>query len=250
MESYKPQKNVIHVTSDEKSRNYLWERDSDKVSKNIEIVSVDELQSLPFEARRKMFSVQDIEEGMVFVKDPFSSRYYLASEVADKLSDNKYNALSRIAMYLGAKRIVREIESVKTKSREFNSETGVTYKVVDVGLNIHSSSTEGYKKRYNKEEIFDGIATESGYQKAVEYCEKTGLIYDDSIQYLLEARNPKNDNKKRHEDIRTEITSECENSLDIAFSLNVLKGVFSLNAKCEHFMKMTDQVIVHSRIEF
>lgn len=153
MELYKPEKNVIHVTSDEKSRNYKWEKDSEKISKNIEIASIDDLQRLPLDIRRKMFSVPDIEEGMVFVKDPFSDRYYLASEVADKLSDNKYNALSRIAMYLGAKKIIREIESVKTKSREFNSKVGVTYKVVDGGLDINSSSTDLYKKRYTRKKL-------------------------------------------------------------------------------------------------
>lgn len=250
MESFKTEKNIIHITSDEKSRNYKWEKDANKVSKNIEIASIDDIQALPLDVRRKMFSVQDIEEGMVFIKDPFSERYYLASEVADKFSDNKYNALSRIAMYLGAKRIITEIESVKIKSREFNSESGLTYKVVDGGLNINSSTTELYKKKYNKEETFDGVSNEKGYQKAKEFSERTGLIYDPSIEYLLEARHPDNDNKKRSEDIRTEITSECDNSLDIAFSLNVLGDVFSLNAKCAHSMKETEQVIIHSRIEF
>ncbi len=250
MEPFKPQKNVIHITSNEKSRNYKWEKDSNKISTNLQIVSIDDIESMPLDMRREMFSVRDIEEGMVFVKDPVSDRYYLSSGVADEMSKNKANAISLVAMYLGAKKVIREIDSIKTKTREFKSGVGATYKVVDMDFKANKSSYDAIKSKYASTEEFDGIASENGYQKALDYCKRTGLIYDPSFQYFLEQRNPENDNKKRVEDIRTEITSECDEELDIAFSLNALKGVFTLDAKCENSLKVTNQLTVHSRIEF
>ena len=233
MDDFNPHKLTIHVVAPEHAVNFKWEKGWDKVSKNLELKSIDELNSLSLSDREKYFGISSFEEGMVLILDPINKRYYNATSAVDEIPQNKNRAIDHIASLLGAKRIERKVVHYDLKKREL---------AVDGKLNVHAvSANASYKEsekmktenRFSGIKEFKGNLTMDGYQKAKDYCEQTGLIHDPAIRRMLEDRNPNHPNRILKESYNVKLTDEVEGAMEAAFSLSYLK-CFSVSAKiCE-----------------
>lgn len=250
MELYRPKKDVIHITSDEKTFNYKFEKNSDKLSKNLEIASIDDILSIPIEDRRALFAVREIEEGMIFIKDPITGRYYLASEASQKLRDSKFDALTDIARLLGAKKVVREIESMTQVSRKIDASGKVTYKEVSLKLDSKNESYSNITQKYSRVQYFNGCERSIDFEKAVNQCKLNGLIHEPEVINMLKNRNPEDANYVTSDDLNIELTNDCERSMDNAMSLNVMGNLFKLDAKCQQAITTSTKIRIHWYVEY
>lgn len=250
MVNYIPHKNVIHVTSQEKSRNYKWESNAEKLKKGVEIVSIDSIEQMPIELKKQFFTGIEVEEGMVFIKEPIKGKYYLASEFADKSIQNLNDAIDHVAMLLGAIRITRKIESWKTVTRSLDGSVGGQYKCVEANVNSKKLKNEDYKRKYAEDRVFKGCNREIDYQKALKFCEEKGLMDNREIKKMLSSRNPEYANMELVNEVITEVTQNIDSLIDTAFSINELSGVFKLDASCKSAIQTSVRMIVSARIEY
>ena len=79
--------------------------------------------------------------------------------------------------------------------------------------------------------LFGGIAV--GH-----FAKQYGLYTDNKVKALLNERNPNSANMVRQMCVTFSLSQEMNQSLDIAFKLNAMKGVFGLNAA---FNEATEQ---------
>lgn len=249
MSDYSPQKNVICVTSDRDSQVYRWDKNSNQLSPNLEIVSIKDILSMPENSWRKYFAVSVIEEGMVFIKDPYSDSYYLASEAQDKISESKRGAINILLNYLGAKKVDKTTVSVKTYTRDMKFDLTGKYKVVKLESSVHMENSSVFKRKVEYHFSFNG-ENEYDYDKAKEFCERSGLIHEGNIRALLETRNPENKNLIKTAELFVSMTRQSESLFDCAFSLNVLNGFFELDANCKNAINMSESQDLHIYIEF
>ena len=105
---------VIHITSDEKTINWEWEKDSDKVSRQIQFVSIDDI---PLIRNNSNMQLPTVFENDVLIKHPFEPNTYLSiGEACNEIRIDKFLKIGEIAQCLGAKGyLVEEAkESVET----------------------------------------------------------------------------------------------------------------------------------------
>lgn len=250
MDVFKPDALTIHVVSPEKSVNYKWEKGSDKLSRDLRIVSVDELRSLPKEVRSKYFQTYVFEEGMVFVLDKINERYYPIENANDELPQNKNRAIDNIAALLGAKSIKREIISRKSYKREFDASGNLKIIKFSADASYSTKYKEQEEKRYTGTKTFLGNYTKEGYEQALQYCKKTGLIHDPEIRRMLEDRDPTHPNHIISEEYEISLTNEVEQMTECAFSLKYLGGVFSLSGKVNESIENSNEMRISFKIEY
>ena len=250
MSDFKPDALTIHVVSPEKAVNYKWEKNSERLSKSLSIKSIDELNSLPVEIRRKYFQVPSFEEGMVLVLDRINDTYYPITSAKDILPQNKNRAIDHIAALLGAKSIVREIVTRQIAKRQFDASGNIRILKVKAEGSFSEQEKILQEKKYTGKKTFPGNRTEEGYNLAMEYCTQTGLIYDPEIKRMLEDRNPNHPNPISTEEYTVSLTDEVEQLTEYAFSLKYLGGAFSLSAKVSESLENSYEMSLGLKIDY
>ena len=242
---------VLHIVNPEKAINYKWEKDSDKLSSGLQIISIDEIANLPEDVRKSHFGNKLISENDVLIFEPYSQRYVPVTEAQQSYLDRKYEALSLIAGLLGASKISMKVKTIEMEKRVLTADGEITYKAVDISLGIEKEQFEKYTCQYNKcSEYPNPGLTTVGYLKAERICKETSLIYDPEFKSLLDQRNPEHPNPIKKAVCNIELSRELNRHLDIAFNLNVLRGVFSLNASTKESISSSKKVIIETILEF
>lgn len=240
---------TIMVTSPEKSVNYRWEKESGKLSRDLQILSIDDLNSLPLDIRQKNFDVKHFSEGMVLVKDPINNRYIRAEEANEKLPKLKNDAIDHIVSLLGAKRIRRSVIQYDEEKQELDASGNIKVFKMSASANYSSVEIEAKKKEFTREKRFSGNRSVEGYNQALEYCEKNGLIYDPEIRQILEDRAPSHPNPVTSDSYKITLTSESAKAMEAAFSLSYL-GCFSLSAAVKESISIKRMVIIEFEVEY
>lgn len=242
---------VLHIVSPEKAVNYKWEEDSNKLPSGLQIISIDDFNSLPETIKKKRFGVRNITENAVLIFEPYSQQYISATDAEQIFFDRKFDVLSQIASLLGAAKISRKVESYEEEKRVLTADGDISYKVVEVSSNMRKEHTERYRNRYEKiREYTSPRLTTSGFEEALKICEDTGLIYDQDFKALLDQRNPRHPNPIKREIYHIELSKELNESLEVAFHLNILKGVFSLNAGIKESISSSKRLVIETVMEF
>lgn len=249
MRDFKPDKLTIHVVSPERAVNYKWEKNSEKLSKNLELISIDDLESLPVDIRDKYFDVKHFEEGMVLILDSINQRYYPAKTSIQEIPRNKDMAIDHIAALLGARKIVRSVVTVDVQKREFSADGSIRICSFNSNGSYTSSEKTKAEKQYAGTKSYVGNWSERGYNEALEYCKKTGLIYEPGIRQMLEDRKPGHPNPKLSEDYIVTLTNGVEEATEAAFSLNYIP-VFSLSANVKEVIETSRETTLKLRIEY
>ena len=239
---------VLHIVSPEKAINYKWEDEADLLPDGIQIISIDDINNLPAEIRYNRFGRNNVKINDVFLLDPYSDRYVLAAEAEKLFREEKFNKLSEIASLLGASRISYERVSKETKKRELIAEGKVYYKAFETTASMKNTSEEIALEEFFRSRSFPGVATTEGYERAKELCENTGLIQE--FDSLLSLRDPSHPNPMKSDYYEFEVDRELNTGLDLAFSLNVMKGVFTLNAGVQEAISVSKRIKIKMYIEF
>ena len=249
MDNFKPDKLTIHVVAPERVVNYKWENEWKNVSRDLELRSVDELNSLPTEIRDKYFDVPSFQEGMILILDRINNRYYSVSNAADEITQNKDRAIDKIAALLGARSIEREVIHFNTKKRELSADGKINVWKVNASASYKETEQQKIEKRFKGVKEFRGNHTREGYQQALNFCKETGLIYDPAIKRMLEDRNPDHPNPLLSESYNVTLTNEVENAIEAAFSLSFLK-CFSVSANVKEAISTSRTTELKIRITY
>ena len=242
---------VLHIVSPEKSVNYKWEDNINRIPSGLQIISIDDYNSLPDIIKKSRFGVRNISEDAVLILEPYTRQYISATDAEQVFFDRKFDALSKIASLLGASKVSRKVESLQEEKRVLTAEGDISYRVVEISTNMKKENFERYRNRYEKiREYSCPSLTNEGYKEALRICEETGLIYDQDFKSLLDQRNPNHPNPMKKETYHIELSKELNESLEVAFHLNILKGVFTLNAGIQESISSSKRLVIETVMEF
>jgi hypothetical protein len=235
---------VLHIVSPERAINYKWEENADKLPSGLQIISIDDYNSLPDSIKRSRFGNVNLND--VLILEPYTKRYIAATQAEQEFFKGKFNTLTNIARLLGATKVEYKFESLEEKKRELNANGDF----VDVSVGYAEQHREQYKSLYEKKRDYPGDYTLEGFKEAEKICKDTGLIYVPRFKDLLNQRNPKYPNPIKKETYRIELSSELNDSFEIAFNLNILKGVFSLSARMSESISSFKRLVFETNLEF
>lgn len=241
---------VIHITSDERSINWEWEKDSDKVDKKIQFVSINDI---PMIRNNSDIQFPVVSENDVLIKHPFEPNTYLSiDDACNEIRIDKFLKIGEIAQCLGAKGYIVKEATERIETRCFDANGGIDHRQVGSDLNIKKEETWKEKLGIEISDRFGGCKkiTEKSYLEAKELAIKYHLENDSAIRSLIRMRDPSKENMLTNSSIRCEMTKELNSALDIAFSLNVMPGVFSLDANVKKTLERKETIILDILFDF
>lgn len=247
MENNKLGAGILQISTEERAVNYRWEKDADKLDKNISIVCMHDIQNLVNDGwtfKTKM----PIHEGMTLALHPFISKCYIDINIAeDELFKDKFNCLGRVVKLLGAKSFEAKAAFLEAKTRIIDATGNINYKLIKADASYKKSEEEKYAKTYSRKEIFLGEFTRQGYENAKQLIKQYKL---EDLNYIVEQRNPDDGNTFSEQNIAVDLSEELNSLTECAFSLNVLKGVFTLNTNVKQTISTQKKIIVETKIIF
>ena len=86
-----------------------------------------------------------------------------------------------------------------------------------------------------------------GYEKAKQLIKQYKL---NDLDYIVEQRNPEDSSKLSAQEVKVQLTKELNSLTECAFSLNILKGVFTLNANIKQTIATQKKVILETKLIF
>ena len=236
---------IIYVTTPERAINYKWEKNFNKLSPEIQVVSIEDIQNIG----RDVFDNKRILLNTILVKHPFiPNKYIEIDRTEDAITKSKLNCLGIILRYLGVSEYETTIAMENNASVECDRNGNASYKFVEGGLKSKKICSENETFKYYRHEQFPGEYSEDNYKKAVDLAKKFGLYVDEDIYYLLLNRN--NDkNQLKSQVIEIELTRELNSSLDVAFNLSV-SGIFKLNAAYNETINKRKKISIKTNLKF
>ena len=236
---------IIYVTTPERAINYKWEKKSNKLSSDIQVVSIDDIKNF---GRDVIDAVVRLDT--ILTKHPFTDKYIGIDKLEEEITNDKLLTLGKIAFHLG----VREYETLygfeDTQEAKMGADGQANYKFAEIGTKFNIQEKDVKTGKYWSQNTFEGnVLTEDSYAIAVERAKEFGLYYDDDVQFLLETRNPRYGNRLTSRRIKCELTRELNRSLDIAFNLK-FASIFSLNANYNQVLIQRKKIVIETNFIF
>ena len=249
MENNKLEAAILQISTEERAVNYQWEKDADKLDKRISIVSMDDIKKMNDSGWTFKPDMPFLCEGMTLALHPFIPKCYIDINIAeDKLFKDKFNCLGRVVKLLGAKSFEAKTVLIEANTRIIDTTGSTNYKLIEADASYKKSEEEKYAKTYSRKEIFSGEFTRQGYEKAKQLIKQYRL--EEDLNYIVEQRNPDDSNTFSGQDIAVYLSKELNNLTECAFSLNVLKGVFTLNANVKQTISTQKEIIIETKLKF
>ncbi len=222
-------KKVIHIENDELALNYKYRGVKSDLS-NIQIVSY-EYDKDKF-VNQYDFYPSTWEKGTYFLS-PFKEEkpiYIKAEHLENYILEQKSNAISEIAQLLGASSYDFKLELEEEQNVSYDVNGQINYIVVEIDASIKQEQSKKLAKEFAHKETYRGkpITIES-YEEAKKMAEKYNLTSSPRIRTLLQKCNPNVSNKIETMKVSFSMTEEINESLNIAFNLNIA-NIFKLSA--------------------
>lgn len=251
MEQIKLSGDILHIVTEERAINYVWEDNEKKLDKNLQIISITDMNHALSQGHYSFDLSGSLSVGMVLAKHPFlPARYVDINKAQDVIFQDKLNCMFEIAKLLGVTFIEAKAVFLDEQKMEMSADGELKYKCVDMSLQVQKEEKLKYAKRYEREERFSGEFTKEGYQKALEKAQRYGLGDDGDIQYLLRQRNPDDPNSMQEQSVKVEMTKELNTLLECAMSLTILPGVFSLKGHTREVISSRKTIVLESKLVF
>ena len=237
---------IIYVTTPERAINYKWEKNFNKLSPEIQVVSIEDIQNIG----RDVFDNKRILLNTLLVKHPFiPNKYIEIDRTEEAITKSKLNCLGMILRYLGVSEYETTCVSEIYSNVERDANGNASYKFVEAGLNTKTIRTDNETRKYYRHEFYPGEYSIDSWRKAVDLAKQFGLYSDEDIYYLLQNRDPKDLNLLKSQEVKIELTRELNKSLDVAFNLSV-SGIFKLNANYDEIIKKRKKIVIESKLIF
>ena len=235
MENIKLGAGILQISTEERAINYRWEKDADKLDKNISIVCMNDIQNLVNDGWTFKTKIP-IREGMTLALHPFISKCYIDINIAeDELFKDKFNCIGRVVKLLGVKSFEAKAVFIEAKTRIIDATGSINYKLIKADASYKKAEEEKYAKTYSRKERFSGEFTRQGYENAKQLIKQYRL---EDLNYIVEQRNPDDGNTISEQNVAVDLSEELNSLTECAFSLNVLKGVFSRSLKSQFRRKV------------
>lgn len=247
---------VVLVTSDEKSKSYKWEDNSEKI-KAIDVISADYgWASNTFEGIEFVGLIPNTEQ--VFLKSPFEDNKYVEIEKSEGyFFTKKISLYKNIAFLLGAKDFSANAEFIEEKKMS-----------KDVNLNVSYSPVGGLSTDYKKEmeskisseyvltenfESKDDYATldrERAYNEAMEIIKNNNLTNEIDLIDFVDFRNPKHQSQLKSRTLKLMLTTELNTLIELSAKINIMEDVFNLEAGFKTRTESLKKIILSTEVNF
>ena len=159
------------------------------------------------------------------------------------------DAFGIIVKHLGVKEFETTYATEVISEREISVNGEIGYKVLNTNAEVKITNNDTKTAKYHRHEKFSGNFTEDSYLKAIEQAKLFGLNDDRDIAYLLEVRNPTDNNLLTSRYVTFELTEEINKKIDIAFSLSSL-NLFKIGSKYNETLKTKKTITIKSNLIF
>ena len=249
MENNKLGAGILQISTEERAVNYRWEKDANKLDKNISIVCMDAIQKMKDNGWTFKTNMP-LCEGMTLALHPFIHKCYIdITSAEDEIFKDKLDCLGKVSKLLGVKIFEAKAIFIEEKHRDLDASGNINYKVVKVDASYRKEEEEKYAKTYSRKESFSGEFTQMDYDKAKQLIKQYKLD-DKDINYIVEQRNPEDSSKLSAREVKVELTRELNSLTECAFSLNILKGLFTLNADVKQTISTQKKIILETKLIF
>ncbi len=240
-------KPVVRLDTSERSVNYKWFDDSNNLSGNLQVVSIDKFEEWCDEGENRSLVPSNCQCGDVIVRHPFRNGVYIRLEdMEDVVYKNKGFIISQIANLLGCTDFSWEVEIGEMSERNISANGSISYKVVAADAEWKKSEERKVSSKLKLEQKSSGGMI--NIEEAERLAKECNLWQDDAIRTLIECRNPKNPVIKERR-VSVQLSSEVNEMCDIAFSLKVTPA-FSANFKYSEQVKYKKEVVLYCNILF
>ena len=245
MENRTLTKDIIYVTTEERAYNYKWEKTADKLSSEVQVVSIDDVKKLD----RDIVDAK-VGLGTILVKHPFMEKYIEIDQLEDEITKEKLTCLGIIAFHLGARGYETLYGFEDSQEAKMGADGQANYKFAEIGLKFDIQEKNVKTGKYWSQNTFEGnLLTEDSYAIAVDKAKEYGLYYDKEVKFLLETRNPRYGNRLTNRKVKCELTRELNKSLDIAFNLK-FANIFSLTANYNQVLTQRKKIVIETNFVF
>jgi hypothetical protein len=242
-------KEVIYLVEDERSINYKYEKNYDKIDKNIQICSY-EYDAPILKEQCRIIPYDSLSKGDILIKHPYEKNCYIhIEESEDEIFKYKCQKISKIAGLLGASICDIKLELKEEEEKIFEKNGKITVKKIGIDARKKKEESEKLSQKFIIKDTYTAgnSFTEGGYKKAKEIAE---CFNDTSINGLVEMRSPDFHDQLKKRMISVELTREFNRSLDYAITLNALPKVFTLSAQKYEIVKSRKKILFQMEVEF
>lgn len=243
-------KDVVFLAEDELARSYEWYLDIDKLSPEVQIVSLDDLPVLREQGIELLSPT--LATGCVLIKNPFRDHEYIdINESEEKIIREKIGAISKIAQQLGAKHIHGHVEYLSEQKLEKTADGGIKYKAVELDSSYKKEQQDLYQQQFDLDRGFKKVdCTETTYAEANKLLKEYHLDKDTEVRDLVEMCKPEIQNELVHQTVRMSVSRELNVNKDFAATLTVMGPVFSIGATTHDSISTKKSVVFECEIDF
>lgn len=240
---------VIYITTEERAKNWMWEKDKEKVDKRVQFVSVEDIELI-----RKNGEIRVPEKcykDVVLIKHPYQADQYIDLTEVEKLRNQKYVKICEIAQLLGASAIQVKCADKTEEKREFHASGEIGFKEI-------SAKTKVTDKRELKQMCNLEISNEyqgnekvslESYNQAKQKAKEYNLDEDDGVKTLLDGRKP-DGNLMTSMRITCDLTKAENSALDIACSIDAIPKAFSFSSQYKSIIEKKVTISLEMTVTF
>lgn len=240
---------VIYITTEERAKNWEWEKDAEKIDKRVQFVSVEDIELI-----RKKGEIRVPEKCLmddVLIKHPYYTNKYMLLTDVENLRYDKFVKICEIAQLLGASSYQVKSTENKEEKRSLSASGEICYKI---SSEVNGTSKKELNQMYNVgvDHIFRGNEKVSldAYNKAKLKAKEYNLDEDDVVRMLLNGRNPQIGNPQRKYRVCCNLTKEENSALDIAFSIKFIPNAFSFKSQVKSIIEKRVTISLEMTIMF
>jgi hypothetical protein len=248
--------NVVLVTSDEKSKSYKWEENSDKI-KAIDVISANYgWVNNTFGEYEFIGLIPNTEQ--VFLKSPFEKNKYVEIEKSEEyFFTKKISLYKNIAFLLGAKDFSATAEFIEEKNISTDANLNVSYLPAGGISGDYKKETESkiaseyvLTENFESKDDYLTLDRERAYNEAREIIDKNNLINEIDLNDFVDFRNPKHQNQLKSRILKLKLTSELNTLIELSAKINAMGGVFGLEAGFKTSTKSLKKIILSTEVNF
>lgn len=196
--------------------------------KNIYICSERELPEFVAEGYLPAQAFKD----ETYIASPYGEKQFIPIQNYETyVMNKKAHHVAMIAAKLGASGCIYSISLDSLQKRDVSANFNTKYSnSFNIDAAYRSQIESKIKNEISVQQQYTGkIPTEADYEDAYEYARIHNLLNDNSVEQLLNGRNPRQNNWCKSCDITVHLCEELNNKLDIAANLAVMNDAFTFS---------------------
>ena len=131
MENNKLEAAILQISTEERAVNYRWEKDANKLDKNISIVCMDAIQKMKDNGWTFKTNMP-LCEGMTLALHPFIHKCYIdITSAEDEIFKDKLDCLGKVSKLLGVKIFEAKAIFIEEKHRDLDASGNINPSLTD-----------------------------------------------------------------------------------------------------------------------